>query len=109
MDQKEGKKQQLKQRKYPKWSAFAMRKAIGINLSNEIRINEAETILQKEVKKFFDRDDVSRISPDFKKLVGDPSEPGNKEPLRYPLSTLKMLLAKFEAESESLCSFLLFA
>ena len=86
-------------------SAFAMQKSIGINLSNEIRINETETNLQKEVKKFFDRDDVSCISPDLKKLVCDPSEPGNKVPLRYRLSTLKMLHAKFESESESLCSF----
>ena len=86
-------------------SAFAMQKSIGINLSNEIRINETETNLQKGVKKFFDRDDVSCISPDLKKLVCDPSEPGNKVPLRYRLSTLKMLHAKFESESESLCSF----
>ena len=89
----------------PKGSAFAMRKAIGINLSNEIRINATVKNLQKAVKKFFDRDDVSRISPDVKKLVCDPSEPGNKVPLRYRLSTLKMLHAKFEAESESSCSY----
>ena len=31
-----------------KGSAFAMQKAIGINLSNEIRINETETDHQKE-------------------------------------------------------------
>ena len=43
----------------------------------EIRINETETNLQKEVEKFFDRYDVSR------------SEPGNKMALRYCLSTFK--------------------
>ena len=31
-----------------KGSVFAMQKAIGINLSNEIRINETETDHQKE-------------------------------------------------------------
>ena len=48
---------------------------------------------------------MSHISPDFKKLVCDPGEPGNKVPLRYHLSTLKMLHAKLEAEGESLCSY----
>ena len=105
LDQNKRAKQQLKQKELPKGSAFATRKVIEINLSNQIRINETETILQKEVKKFFDSDDMSCISPDFKKLVCDPSEPGNKVPPRYCLSTLKMLHAKFEAESESLCSY----
>ena len=62
-------KQQLQQRELSKGSAFAMRKAIGNNLSNKIRINETVINLQKAVKNFFDRDDVSRISPDVKKLV----------------------------------------
>ena len=82
-----------------------MWKAIGINLSNSIRIDETETNLQKDVKKSLDRDDVSHISPDFKKLVYQPSEPGNKVPLRYRLMMLKMLYAKFKAEIESFCSY----
>ena len=83
-----------------------IRKALGLNLSNTINKGvDAESPLQKEICLLFDRDDVSRMSPDVKKLVSNPDKKMEKVPACLRLSTLKVLHAKFEAESSRTCSY----
>ena len=55
-----------------------------------------ESSLQREIELFFDRDDVSRVCPDKKKVVKNPNNSvAETVPLRYRLSSLKVLHQKF--------------
>ena len=89
-----------------KGSNLNIRKALGLNLSNTINKNvDAESPLRKEICLLFDRDDVSRISLDVKKLVSNPDNQIKKVLAYLRLSTLKVLHAKSEAESDIACSY----
>ena len=65
-----------------------------------------ESSLQREIELFFDRDDVSRVCPDKKKVVKNPNNSvAETVPLRYRLSSLKVMYQKFLAESPLPCSY----
>ena len=80
------------------------RKEIGINLSNKREFNSKETALQKAIREFFLRDDVSRASPDVKTVIPDPENPGQNSPVQYRMSTLSTLHQKFVAECNDKCA-----
>ena len=89
-----------------KGSNLNIRKAVGLNLSNNLNKNvDAESPLRKEICLSFDRDDVSRISPVVKKLVPNPENQMENVPAHLRLSTLNVLHAKIEAESGTACSY----
>ena len=76
-----------------------------VNISNPCEISqENETILQREVKLLFERQEVARTCPDTKKIVPHPFENGEKVPTRYRLGTIKMLHFSFEAKTGVKCS-----
>ena len=88
-----------------KGSNLNIRKALGLNLSNTINKNvDAESPLRKEICLLFDRDNVSRISLNVKKLLLNPDNHIKKALACLRLSTLKVLHAKSEAESDIACS-----
>ena len=83
----------------------AIRMEIEANISNPYEISqENETIFQREVRLFFERQEVARTCPDTKKIVPDPFQNGEKVPAWYHLGTTKMLHFSFEAETGPKCS-----
>ena len=83
----------------------AIRMEIEAKISNPYEISqENETIFQREVRLFFERQEVARTCPDTKKIVPDPFQNGEKVPAWYHLGTTKMLHFSFEAETGPKCS-----
>ena len=57
-----------------------------------------ESPLQHKIEHFFDRDDVSHVCPDEKKVIINPNNfIAKPASLRYRLSSLKALYQKFLA------------
>ena len=89
----------------PKGLNYAIRKELGVNISNPYDIGqEKEMIFQRDIRLFFERPDIARTCPDTKRMVPDPAERGKKVPARYRLGTIKMLHWRFEAETGVVCS-----
>ena len=83
----------------------AIHMEIGVNISNPYEISqESETIFQRELKLFFECQEVARKCPDSKKIVPHPFEKGEKILAWYRLGTIKMLHLSFEAETGVKCS-----
>ena len=79
---------------------------IGINLSNPCNSERTEKYsLEEIIVEFLNRDDVSRISPDIKKVVTDPNNSNEKIQVRYLLGYRKTLYYKFLSESTVECSY----
>ena len=57
------------------------------------------------IEKFFQREDVSRVSPDIKQLATNPENKNQKSQVRFMLGYLKTLHSKFEAEVGILCAY----
>ena len=89
----------------PKVFNCAIRMDIGVNISNPYEISrENETLFQREVRLFFERQEVARTSPDTKKMAPHPFVKGEKVPARYRLDTIKMLYFSFEEKTGVKCS-----
>ena len=84
----------------PRGTCSAVRRALGINLSNDCAVGKADktTDLSKNIIDFFNRDDVSKVCPDSKKMQGS-------QPVRYRLAYLSILHNKFEAETGMTCHY----
>ena len=81
-------------------STRAIRNEIGLNLSKQFSPPDKDgSQLCQDVKKFFDRDDITSLCPDKKKAVKNPLDE-DEEPtqIRYRNSNIQCLLAKFNAE-----------
>ena len=85
----------------------SFREELAINLRNEMLMPPLqESPLQHEIERLFDCDDVSRVCPDKKKVIKNPNNSvAEPVPLRYRLSSLKVLYQKFLAESSLSCSY----
>ena len=70
----------------------------GVNISNPYEISQENVI--REVRLFFERQEVARTCPKTKKIVPHPFEKEEKVPAQYHLGTIKMLHFSFEAETE---------
>ena len=89
----------------PKGLNHAIRMEIGVNISSPYEISqENERLFQREVRLFFERQEVARTCPDTKKMVPHPFKKGEKVPAQYHLGTIKMLHFSFEAETGVQCS-----
>ena len=87
-----------------------IRKELRINLSINVRENKnSPTVLQKPIKDFFLRDDVTRVWPETKKVKKTQNDPDEEMPLRHRLSSLPSLHKKFVAESSHDCSYSYFS
>ena len=80
----------------------AIRTEIGLNLSRQFSPpDEAGSQLCQDVKKFFDRDDITALCPDKNKVVKNPlHEDDDPKQVRYRTSNIQCLLAKFNAERQ---------
>lgn len=61
--------------------------------------------MEANIKAFFDREDVSRVYPDTRKVAYDPATPKVCAQIRYRLSYLKLLHVKFIAETTEDCCY----
>ena len=83
----------------------ALRKVLGLNISNPVEVAEKiEIPLQKETQMFFDRRGIVKTCPDLKKMFADPSEKGKYVRNQYHLGTIRMLHWRFEAGARAVCS-----
>jgi len=82
-----------------------IRTELGINIHKTENLKSTDkSALCKEVEKFFQRPDITKICPDKKKIVTDPSDKSSKVQVQYRMGTLKTLHHKFEAENKEPCS-----
>ena len=89
----------MESRELPPNTKRQARKDLGINFSNTVDIRcEKMTSLQERIEIFFNRDDISRVCPDRKKVATNPTNALERKPIRYQLGHSKLLHAKFMAE-----------
>ena len=78
---------------------------IEVNVSNPYEISlENEMNFQREVRLFFECQEVARTCPHTKKIVPHPFQKGEKVPAWYHLGTIKILHFRFEAVTRVKCS-----
>ena len=92
----------------PKTMKSRARKELDINFSKPVNIRcEKQSTLEEKIEMFFNRDDISRVCPDRKKVAVNPSDVHKKKPIRYQLGHSKLLHHKFIAEDID-CSYTTF-
>lgn len=98
----------LEMQEHPVGFNQAVRREIGINLSNKVSYGSNKSKVAKEIEKFFDQDDVTRICPDKKAVMKNPDDKTEKVPARYRLSSLSFLHKKFVAQTDEQCDYTTF-
>ena len=82
------------------------RNEVGINLSNPVQTStQKKSRLELTIEQFFEREDVSRVTPDTRKVATNPDDKLEKKQIRYRLEHLKTIYLKFIAEENMDCSY----
>ena len=89
----------------PRGIGHMFHSGLGVNIHQSSSIG-TETLQQKAIKAFMERDNVSRVSPYMKTVT---SRNGDNVPTRYRMLSLMTLYIKFCSENGSTCSFSSFA
>ena len=78
-------KLKLKETDTPAGLSHQFREELGVNLSNPTSISYARDSIKIRVESFFNRDDISRLCLDKRKVIKHPAKPEEQQLICYQL------------------------
>ena len=85
---------------------YRFRQSLGINLFNSVEVGENKpSNVEESVEQFFLSEDISKVSPDIRKMSTNPSNPNEKVPIRFALSYFTSLHHKYLEPNNINCSY----